>query len=134
MQDLPDLDDALLGKRILVVEDRYLLADEIRRYLAEAGAEVLGPAATHDDAVSIFRTQRVDAALLDIDLRGEHIFAFADKLAEAGIPYVFATGFDSSVLPEAHANARFLRKPLSARAVVTALTQALGAAQQKESS
>jgi DNA-binding response OmpR family regulator len=34
---------SLAGFRILVVEDEYLIATELKRWLQEAGVEVLGP-------------------------------------------------------------------------------------------
>lgn len=125
MQGSSDRNAPLLGKRILVVEDRYLQADEIGRMVASGGGEVLGPAATVADAAMLADGHRIDAALLDVDLRGEHVFSLADRLAEAGIPYVFATGFERTVVPDAHANARFLRKPLSAEMLFAALSEAI---------
>jgi superfamily II helicase len=36
----------LAGRRVLIVEDEYFLADDFRQILADYGAEVLGPVAT----------------------------------------------------------------------------------------
>lgn len=87
---------------VLVVEDEYFIAEEIAQALKAHGVEVLGPVADISDALSQIELRRVDAAILDINLRGELAFAVADELAARSIPFVFATGYDSQVTPERH--------------------------------
>lgn len=105
---------ALTGKRILVAEDRYLLADDMCRVIAACAGEPVGPVATLPEALELVRTERLDAALLDVDLRGEQVFALADMLEARGVPFLFITGFERSALPKAHRHARYIPKPLSA--------------------
>lgn len=58
----------LAGRRILVVEDGYYLATDAARALRGAGAEVLGPCATEEDARAELDEQRPNAAVFDINL------------------------------------------------------------------
>lgn len=105
-------EDILAGARIQVVEDEYLLADDLCDALLQAGAEVLGPFASVDGASAFLkRDEKVDAAVLDINLRGEMVFPLADALAAIGVPFAFATGYDWSVLPERFVDIPRIEKP-----------------------
>ncbi|GJE70157.1 response regulator [Methylorubrum podarium] len=82
----------LSGRRILVVEDEYLIAIEMERWLQEAGAEVAGPVPDTKRALALIETEPLDAAVLDVHLNGEPVYPVADRLTECGVPYLFATG------------------------------------------
>lgn len=116
----------LQDKHILVVEDEYLIADDIRAALVQAGAEVVGPVPNVDAAAALISSEtRIDAALLDINLAGTTVFEIADTLMARGIPFAFATGYDSWAIPDRFADVPRLEKPVKAQqisAVVGALT------------
>lgn len=80
------------GRRILLVEDEFLIALEIADALAAAGAEVSGPHGTLADAERAASLEAVELAILDIDLRGEEVFPAAHLLRKRGIPFIFYTG------------------------------------------
>jgi CheY-like chemotaxis protein len=112
----------LRGRRILVVEDEYLLADDISRALAEAGAEVLGPVASARAAEAIIASEeRIDAAVLDINLRDGAVFPAADTLAERDIPFAFATGYEQWSLPERFQDRPLVEKPFKASQITALL-------------
>lgn len=83
----------LKGKRILVVEDEALVAAMVADMLEDLGVEVVGPAGNLDAALDFARTAAIDAAVLDVDLRGERIVPVAEVLEDRGIKFVFATGY-----------------------------------------
>lgn len=117
----------LEGCRILVVEDEYLIADDMRGALLDAGAEVLGPVPTLDAAMSLVAAEpRLDAALLDINLGGTMVFDLADTLTSRSVPFVFATGYDDSAIPDRFADVPRLEKPVKPREVLAALGPLLG--------
>jgi CheY-like chemotaxis protein len=117
----------LEGCRILVVEDEYLIADDMRGALLDAGAEVLGPVPTLDAAMSLVAAEpRLDAALLDINLGGTMVFDLADTLTSRSVPFVFATGYDDSAIPDRFADVPRLEKPVKPRKVLAALGPLLG--------
>ncbi len=112
----------LHDRRILVVEDEYLMAEELREALEDAGAHVLGPAPTVDAALRLLADGAApDAAILDVNLGGERSFPVADALAARGVPFVFATGYDAWALPLAYQGAQRCEKPVDMRAVRHAL-------------
>lgn len=106
------VEQALQGRRILIVEDEYLLADDLREALTNEGAEVLGPVASVEEATRLLQdASRIDAAVLDINLRGEPVFPFADALRARGVPFAFTTGYDSSALPPRYVDTPRVEKP-----------------------
>ncbi|ONG58161.1 hypothetical protein BKE38_03470 [Pseudoroseomonas deserti] len=115
----------LAGRAILVVEDQYVIAEELAQLLLQLGAQVIGPFARVD--IDLAAQPRPDAALLDIHLRGRPVFALADRLRAEGVPLLFLTGYDASVLPPAYRDLPWLSKPVDARQLATALAGLLGA-------
>lgn len=113
---------ALTRCRVLVVEDEYFIADDMAKALEKLGAEVVGPVPRRDKALMLLSSgEGIDAAVLDINLRGEEVFPVADALAERGIPFVFATGYDPSSVPVAYADVSRWEKPFNPDALAQAL-------------
>lgn len=102
----------LLGLRILVVEDSFLVADSICEVLSEHGCRVVGPAASLQRGSQLAREEALDGAVLDVNLAGELSFPIARALAERSIPFLFLTGYDDiSVMPPEHRAVDRLTKP-----------------------
>jgi DNA-binding response OmpR family regulator len=102
----------LAGLHVLVVEDNYFIATEMCRALRAAGAEIVGPARDLETGLGAIRAERIDCAVLDINLHGLMAFQLATQLRARGIPAIFATGYDASVLPDELADAILLEKPV----------------------
>jgi CheY-like chemotaxis protein len=115
------------GRHVLVVEDEYLIADEVCHELRQAGARVLGPVPNVRDALDLIAaTPGIDAALLDVNLGGETVYPVADALRLLGVPFVLCTGYDAWALPAAYRNAPRVEKPVDLGAVGAALFEAAG--------
>ncbi len=81
------------GRRVLVVEDEYLIAMEVKRWLLRAGAEVVGPVPSVQRALDLIEDGSIDAAVLDLNLgRSGTALPIADRLSALGVPHLFATG------------------------------------------
>ncbi|NWJ27589.1 response regulator [Rhizobium sp. RM] len=111
----------LNGKRILIVEDEYFLADETRRQLIALKAEVVGPVAHVDDALELISSRKIDGAILDVHLGDELVFPVAERLDELDIPFVFATGYDPNVVPEKFSGFTLCEKPTELGKIARAL-------------
>ena len=115
-------DPALRDCRVLVVEDEFMLADELEMELLEAGAIVVGPAGTIEDAFALIRSgQKIDGVILDVSLRGEMSFPVADLLTERGVPFVFTTGYDASVIPARLRHVVRCEKPVKIAEIIEAI-------------
>ncbi|MCZ0963753.1 response regulator [Paracoccus benzoatiresistens] len=109
-------------RRILVVEDDYLLALDLQDNLADAGALVVGPVGTLAQALERIRAEaHLDGAILDVNLGGEQAYPAADLLAERGVPFVFTTGYGASAMPERFSHVTRFEKPVSVAAIRQAL-------------
>ena len=115
---------SLKARRILVVEDQFLIALEVQDCLEKAGAEVIGPLGRLERALGSAEKDNLDAALLDVDLHGERCWPVADILAQRAIPFIFATGFATDiVMPERFAGHTVLSKPYRERDMLAALAK-----------
>lgn len=115
----------LRGQRVLVVEDEYLLAEELRRALAAAGAEVIGPVPRVGAALAVLdRGPAPSLAVLDVNLQGEMVWPVAEALAARRIPFIFATGYEGEVIPPSHAHAPCTQKPVEMQQIMRMLARA----------
>ena len=114
------------GRRILVVEDDYMIAEEIADVLSDAGADVLGPVPSVDDALRLIAAEsRIDGALLDGNVRQEAIWPVVDVLLARGVPLVLAAGYGPGAIPHAYAHLPCCEKPTSGRVLTRALAPQL---------
>jgi DNA-binding NtrC family response regulator len=113
---------ALAGRRILIVEDEYFLADDLKQILKEQCVEVLGPAPTMTEALRVINCrQPIDCAVLDVNLRGKSAFPISAALMERNIPFLFATGYGSAQIPAQFEGVPRLEKPFASAALISAL-------------
>jgi CheY-like chemotaxis protein len=105
------IDDVPLeGLKILVVEDEALVAVMVEDMLVALGARVVGPASTLAQGLALAAAEALDAAVLDVNVRGEPITPLADLLRQSGVPIVFATGYGEAPAG-LHEHAPVLEKP-----------------------
>ena len=116
----------LSGRKVLVVEDEYLIASDLASWLEEQGAQVLGPVPTVAEAMALLDAKIMpEVAVLDINLGSEKVFPVADRLDAAGVPFVFVTGYDARLIPARYDNAPRSLKPLDRGRLLRMLAEAL---------
>jgi len=103
------------GLRILVVEDWWIVAQELRARLEQLECEVVGLAPSVEKAMALASAATFDGAILDVDLNGKRVYPVADLLMAKGIPFFFATGFDSPQVTDNYQDIPQLRKPYAFR-------------------
>lgn len=117
MADKPDL----TGCRVLLVEDEYYIADDLCRALEGCGASVVGPVPSLDKALALAEAESLTCAVLDIDLRGESGLGVAAALRRRNVPFVYSTGYNRTVVPEALKGAAHLEKPFCVQELLRAV-------------
>ena len=96
---------------MLLVEPQVIVAMEVEDMLRAAGCEVIGPVGTLQAAITLAHEEVLDAAVLDVDLDGEKVYPAAEALHTRGIPFILATGYGESTLPEKWRDQPRLSKP-----------------------
>jgi DNA-binding LytR/AlgR family response regulator len=114
---------SLQGRRLLIVEDEYLIAADLAGTLVNGGAEVIGPVGSVADALALISADAPDGAVLDINLGEERAYSIADELRQRGVPFVFATGYDAWVIPEAYRDIPRCEKPVDTSVLARLLTR-----------
>ncbi|WP_298258099.1 response regulator [Bradyrhizobium sp.] len=119
----PESPGPLAGRRVLVIEDEYFLADDIVRALTALGARIVGPYGNLDEATDVVdRDVAIDAAILDINLKDQMVFPLARVLRSRYVPLVFTSGYDRTSIAPEFQDVRLWGKPLDIKALASELT------------
>lgn len=102
---------------VLIVEDEWLIADQLANALRNAGYQIAGPVGQLAPALELVRSTRIDVALIDINIDGGRTFGLADALANASIPFAFLSGYSKADLPRNLRAYPLLQKPVDANTV-----------------
>jgi CheY-like chemotaxis protein len=101
----------MTSKRILVVEDEYLIRMLLEDMLSDLGYTIAAAVGTIAEASKVAASAEFDVAILDVNVDGQEIFPVADILASRSKPFVFVTGYGERSLPEPYRNRPTLQKP-----------------------
>jgi CheY-like chemotaxis protein len=118
-----EVTQVLKGWQVLIVEDQYLVADQMSRAVRALGGQVVGPAPQAQAALDLIAGGAIDLAVLDVNLGGHDVYPAAMELERRGVPYIFATGYERWVIPQAFQDAPHLEKPVTARALGEAVAR-----------
>ena len=97
--------------KVLLVEDEPLIAMSVADQLRGAGAIVLGPCATTQQAIDVLQANNVDVAVIDFVLADQNSEGLQTALENKGIPFVVLTGYPR-VLVRRNEHQRVLSKPV----------------------
>lgn len=110
------------GAKLLILEDEFLIAEDLAYGPRREGIGVLGPYNSIDGAIeALSGNEPIGAAILDLNIRGRVAFDLAEKLNERNIPFIFYTGYDSVIVPEKFRKIGRVRKPADWREIKRAL-------------
>jgi CheY-like chemotaxis protein len=123
------------GRRVLVVEDEFLVSLATTDLLESFGCEIVGPAASLAVAVQLARSEALDAAVLDIDVAGEMIWPAAAELQLRSVPFLFVSALAPLVIfPRLFAAAPRLDKPVARNRLLRHLSAIWGSSAEAASS
>ena len=101
-------------RSVLIVEDETMIRVLLCDMLEELGHTIAGQAAHVDEALALVRSPLAfDLAILDVNLDGKTSEPIAAAIACRGLPFVFATGYGESGIPERFRDRPFLEKPFA---------------------
>lgn len=123
--DAANSERGLQGLTILVVEDEALVSMLIETMLADLGCRTVWYASGVGEALELLRQRTPDAAVLDLNLAGEPVYPIADRLARAGVPFIFATGYGREGLAPEWSETPVVQKPFERRDLAAALATVL---------
>jgi light-regulated signal transduction histidine kinase (bacteriophytochrome) len=124
-----DLEDQpLAGMRVLLLEDNLIVALEAEDLLLKLGARTVRMASNLSTAAQLLIEEPLDFAVLDINLGAETTLSFAERVRDAKIPFIFASGYGQETrLADPHQSALVVSKPYDREALRMAITKAQGA-------
>ena len=111
----------LYGRRVLIVEDDYFIANDLATGFEEAGIKIVGPVPSLASALAALEQERLDGAVLDINLDGEKVYQVADALIARGVAVVFVTGYERPSIPVCYSDVPLCLKPVDTQRVIEAL-------------
>jgi CheY-like chemotaxis protein len=117
----------LNGVTVLLVEDDFIVAFDMQTLLEDAGAVVVGPATSLAEARELLAKSLPTAAVLDVNLNGEHVFPLVADLRRREIPYLFATAYadNDNLFPEDVRAAPRLAKPVQPNTLISQVKKLL---------
>lgn len=109
------------NRSVLVVEDETVISMLIEDMLAELGCREVRCAGSVAAGMAALDAKNPDFVILDVNLGGTPAFPIAERLAGAGVPFLFTTGYGAAGLPPEWAARPVLQKPFSVEALAEAL-------------
>lgn len=109
----------LANRRILVVEDHMLIAVLIEEALQELDCIVVGPVSKMETALHLANSEALDAAVLDVNIRGGHAYEVAERLRTRGVPFLLTSVYADWALPAAFRGRQRLNKPFTREDIKT---------------
>ena len=125
-----------MPKNVLIIEDEFVIAHDLRNILQKLDYNVVGLALNEAKAKQLLEEETVDIVLLDIQLKGEKAgFEIAQWLNDRYcIPFVYVTSFsDSETIAQITKTNPdgYVRKPFNGQDIYAALEIALARADNR---
>jgi CheY-like chemotaxis protein len=115
----------ILGRKVLIVEDDFLEAEDMRDAVESIGGIVVGPALSVDTALGLLEGGLPDVALLDVLVFRMSSVSIAERLAQFHVPFVVVTAYPRERLPPPLDTGPYVRKPYWRKQLTDALRRAI---------
>ena len=99
------------GRSVFLVEDEVMIRMMVADMLEELGYSIAAQAGEISEAIRLAQSTDFDLAILDVNVNGKVISPVADLIKARNRPFIFATGYGSSGLPEEYRDRPSLQKP-----------------------
>ena len=112
----------LKGSTVLILEDEPIIGLALEDMLSRQGASVLF-ASQIEEAAELIDRERLDSAILDVNVHGTLSYPIAALLADRSVPFIFATGYGDRSHPAEFAGVPTISKPYSAEDIRRAFSR-----------
>ena len=109
------------GLRVLLAEDEPLIAMDGEAVLQSMGVQLVVLARSVNEGLNAIATSALDAAFLDLRLGADTSVPLAERLAEAGVPFAFLTGYQGDAIPITFKDRPVVAKPFTPDLLLQAL-------------
>jgi CheY-like chemotaxis protein len=116
------------GGTVFLVEDEVMIRMMVADMLEELGYSVAAEAGEINEAIRLAQSTEFDLAILDVNVNGRVISPVAELIRARKRPFIFATGYGSSGLPEEFRDRPALQKPFQIETLARMIDTALGRA------
>jgi CheY-like chemotaxis protein len=116
------------GGSVFLVEDEVMIRMMVADMLEELGYSVAAEAGEINEAIRLAQTTEFDLAILDVNVNGKVISPVAELIKARNRPFIFATGYGSSGLPEEYRDRPALQKPFQLETLAKMIDTALKSA------
>jgi DNA-binding NtrC family response regulator len=106
-----EVDGQLRDRRVLIIEDSPVVAEDTEQMLRDLGCIVVGPATTMADARQFAEKEQLDAAIVDVNIRGGKVFPVLSILEDRAVPFILTSGYADWSMPEEWQQRPRLGKP-----------------------
>jgi CheY-like chemotaxis protein len=113
------------GGSVFLVEDEVMIRMMVADMLEELGYRVTAEAGEINEAIRLAQSAEFDIAILDVNVNGKVISPVAELIAARNRPFIFATGYGSSGLPEQYRDRPALQKPFQLETLARMIDAAL---------
>ncbi|HEY3792091.1 MAG TPA: response regulator [Bradyrhizobium sp.] len=110
---------------VFLVEDEVMIRMMVADMLEELGFSVAAEAGEINEAMKLAESAEFDIAILDVNVNGKVISPVAELIRARKRPFIFATGYGSSGLPEEYRDRPALQKPFQLETLARMLDNAL---------
>jgi len=109
------------GLRVLLAEDEPLIAMDGEAVLQSMGVQLVVLARSVNEGLNAIATSALDAAFLDLRLGADTSVPLAERLADAGVPFAFLTGYQGDAIPITFKDRPVVAKPFTPDLLLQAL-------------
>lgn len=132
-------DSLFMTGKLLIVEDEFVIAQDIRRIATDLGHAVMGTVKSGEEAINALKKELPDLVLLDIKIIGSMNGIQLAKLIEKqfNLPYIYITSYsDTATLTEMNQTnpIGYILKPFDKRDIRVALEIGLSKIKQVDNS
>src|SRR5689334_23532064 len=110
---------------VFLVEDEVMIRMMVADMLEELGFSIAAEAGEINEAIRLAQSTYYDLAILDVNVNGKVISPVADLVRARNRPFIFATGYGASGLPEEYRDRPSLQKPFQLETLGKAIESAL---------